>query len=150
MSSLKSCIGSARNTALSGLANVVATVEAWCYIDCAVRQSDQTETAVSAQNAVEEIARLNASQAETAAKIEALKNRARIELRDSLEAQAKAAGFTMQELLGIKSPKRGGQRTAKATYRGPNGEEWGGLGKRPGWLRDAIAGGASLESFRIN
>lgn len=103
---------------------------------------------MSAQNAVEEIARLNASRAETAAKIEALKNRARIELRDRLEAQAKAAGFTMAELLGIRL-KRGGQRKATATYRGPNGEEWGGLGKRPGWLKSAIEAGAKLEDFKV-
>lgn len=95
------------------------------------------------------MSRLKAQKAEAEARMAALESQARTELRNNLEAQAKAAGFTMAELFGIK-PKRGGQRQSKATYRGPNGEEWGGLGKRPKWLTDAIAGGAALESFRVN
>jgi DNA-binding protein H-NS len=47
---------------------------------------------------------------------------------------------------GSKSLK--GKKVA-AKYKGPNGELWAGRGARPIWLREALQGGASLESFSI-
>jgi DNA-binding protein H-NS len=43
-------------------------------------------------------------------------------------------------------------KTAKAavTYRNESGQTWGGRGKRPQWLRDALAGGHALEEFRVS
>jgi hypothetical protein len=59
---------------------------------------------------------------------------------------------------GAGASKPGGRRTP-ATKRAHvpggiqfsdgNGNTWGGRGPRPRWLRDALAGGASLEAFRI-
>lgn len=46
--------------------------------------------------------------------------------------------------------KRGGakvNRAAGAQYADGNGNIWGGRGPRPRWLREALASGASLESF---
>lgn len=34
-------------------------------------------------------------------------------------------------------------------FRGPNGEEWTGTGRKPGWLKDFEAQGRSAEEFRI-
>jgi DNA-binding protein H-NS len=50
-----------------------------------------------------------------------------------------------------------GRKTAKAAkaasttvvYRNESGQTWGGRGKRPQWLRDALAGGRTLEEFRV-
>jgi DNA-binding protein H-NS len=36
---------------------------------------------------------------------------------------------------------------SKPKYRGPNGEEWSGKGKRPGWIMKLITEGANLEDF---
>ena len=43
-----------------------------------------------------------------------------------------------------------GQRRARgAKFRDASGNTWGGMGKRPQWLRDALAAGKRLEDFRI-
>lgn len=36
------------------------------------------------------------------------------------------------------------------TYRNEAGQTWGGRGKRPQWLRDALAGGRTLDEFRVS
>lgn len=42
------------------------------------------------------------------------------------------------------------KRTQNVVYRDPNtGKTWGGIGRMPSWLRMAVAGGVSLESFRV-
>lgn len=51
-------------------------------------------------------------------------------------------------------PGRKAGKAAKATkaavlYRNEQGQTWGGRGKRPQWLRDALAGGRTLEEFRV-
>ncbi len=35
-------------------------------------------------------------------------------------------------------------------FRNETGGSWGGIGKRPQWLRDAIASGKSLQDFAVN
>ena len=37
----------------------------------------------------------------------------------------------------------------KAAYTNEAGQTWAGLGKRPNWLREKLAAGATLEQFRI-
>lgn len=76
--------------------------------------------------------------------------------------EALARGQTLEELRGggvseAAPAKRGGRRGAgkKAAggrpvkYRDASGNTWGGMGKRPQWLRDALAGGKNLEDFRV-
>ena len=36
-----------------------------------------------------------------------------------------------------------------ARYRDADGNEWSGIGKRPNWVRAALAAGADLEAFRV-
>lgn len=49
--------------------------------------------------------------------------------------------------------KRGRKAAAKAPavakYRNEAGLTWGGRGKRPQWLRDALAAGKTLEEFAV-
>ncbi len=59
-----------------------------------------------------------------------------------LEARAKQFGFSLLKGNGTPPP-------SKPKYRGPNGEEWSGKGKRPGWIMQALAEGQSLEDFTI-
>lgn len=39
--------------------------------------------------------------------------------------------------------------TASAMYRDEAGNTWGGRGKRPRWLHDALASGKTLEDFKV-
>ena len=48
----------------------------------------------------------------------------------------------------VKAQGRGpGKAASGAKYHDGNGQSWSGRGPRPRWLREAIAGGVSLESF---
>lgn len=44
---------------------------------------------------------------------------------------------------------RGKKRARSAKFRDAAGNSWGGMGKRPQWLRDALASGKRLEDFLI-
>ena len=46
--------------------------------------------------------------------------------------------------------KRRGRKAARAVkYRDAAGNTWGGMGKRPQWLRDALASGKQLGDFLV-
>jgi DNA-binding protein H-NS len=53
----------------------------------------------------------------------------------------------------VKGRKRRGKAAAKPTgvvkYRNESGGTWGGRGKRPTWLRDALASGKQLSDFLV-
>ncbi len=59
-----------------------------------------------------------------------------------LEARAKQFGFSLLKANGAPPP-------SKPKYRGPQGEEWSGKGKRPGWIMQALAEGQSIEDFAV-
>ena len=52
-----------------------------------------------------------------------------------------------------KAPAKKGAKLAKVPkpvkYRDEAGRGWGGIGKRPQWLRDALAAGKSLQDFKV-
>ena len=61
-------------------------------------------------------------------------------------------GLTAEQLgfVGVKASGKAkvlGKAASGGKYRDGNGQSWSGRGPRPRWLREAIAGGASLESF---
>ena len=85
-------------------------------------------------------------------------------VRKKIEKAARAAGYTMAELLGTaqRSPSSQGKRaTVKksasparrvaAKYQNPAdpAQTWTGRGNQPRWLAAALKDGATLESFRI-
>jgi DNA-binding protein H-NS len=45
--------------------------------------------------------------------------------------------------------RKGKKRARSAKFRDAAGNTWGGMGKRPQWLRDALASGKRLEDFLI-
>lgn len=81
-------------------------------------------------------------------------------LRDAL-----ASGKSLEDFLvnGAAKPKAAGAATApspagtrkkskgagKAKYRDGAGHSWSGFGPKPGWLKDAIAAGKTLDEFRV-
>ncbi|MFQ6547381.1 H-NS family nucleoid-associated regulatory protein [Aestuariibius sp. 2305UL40-4] len=78
--------------------------------------------------------------------------------RDLKEARDKAAkiaaehGFTLDELTGKASGRKGRQTSkAPAKYRNPKDptQTWSGRGRRPKWIVDAEAKGQSLDKFLI-
>jgi DNA-binding protein H-NS len=56
------------------------------------------------------------------------------------EAEARAKRFSLLKGNGAPPP-------SKPKYRGPNGEEWSGKGKRPEWIMKIVTEGANLEDF---
>ena len=69
-----------------------------------------------------------------------------------IKAKMAQYGITVQDLGGTGRKSKGGASKAKAPakYKGPNGELWsGGAGRKPDWVKQAIAAGKDIESFRI-
>ncbi len=46
-----------------------------------------------------------------------------------------------------RASKRGGPSVVR--YRGPNGEEWSGMGRQPAWMKNALEAGKSKEDFAV-
>lgn len=66
-----------------------------------------------------------------------------------IKATMKKFGITLDDLDGRKRSRKP-KTDAPAKYRGPNGELWsGGAGRRPEWVRAALAAGHSLDSYLI-
>jgi len=69
-----------------------------------------------------------------------------------IEAKMKTFGLTAADLGNGASSKKAvkTKSSAPAKFRGPNGELWaGGPGRKPEWVRNALAAGKSIEEFRI-
>lgn len=80
--------------------------------------------------------------------------RREIEKRRNVKAQirelAASLGMTPEEVLGIESAKKATYKVPK--YQNPDNPEqtWTGKGKRPAWLKEALAQGKSLEDLRVS
>lgn len=69
-----------------------------------------------------------------------------------IKVKMKAYGITLADLGGAARKSSPGRSKSKAPakYRGPNGELWsGGPGRKPDWVKTAVASGKSIEDFRI-
>jgi DNA-binding protein H-NS len=69
-----------------------------------------------------------------------------------IKAKMKAYGITVADLGGAARKPAAGRSKSKAPakYRGPNGELWsGGPGRKPDWVKSALASGKNIEDFRI-
>lgn len=65
-----------------------------------------------------------------------------------VKATMKQYGLTVAD-LGMRPAKPGKTKVAK--FLDPStGMQWGGIGKRPRWLQQALAAGKKLEDFRVS
>jgi DNA-binding protein H-NS len=87
------------------------------------------------------------------AKAERLKRQEVGEVVAKIKKAIAAYGITAQELFGkavAAKTKAAAKKTKSAgvpKYSDDKGNVWGGMGPRPQWLRDALAGGKQLEDF---
>lgn len=74
-----------------------------------------------------------------------LESRRKAEAKKAAEEAAKAHGFSLNELVG---PDRGSKRP-QIKYRNPDNpaETWSGRGRKPRWLKEAMANGRSLDEL---
>lgn len=69
-----------------------------------------------------------------------------------IKAQMREHGITVEDLGASGSARKAATPKSKAPakYRGPNGELWsGGPGRKPDWVKAALAAGQNLDTFRI-
>lgn len=77
-------------------------------------------------------------------------SRKKVEALSALEEHAKALGFSLAELTGVKTRKtRAGAGQPK--YRHPDNPDvtWSGQGRKPAWFAAAIAAGKAPESMAV-
>jgi DNA-binding protein H-NS len=62
---------------------------------------------------------------------------------------AKKHGFILEELLGLAIPKK--RAIVVPKYRNPSDTSvtWGGKGRHPAWIKEAMEAGTDIETFRI-
>lgn len=93
---------------------------------------------------------LKSLQKEIAKAIADFGNREKVEALSALEEHAKALGFSLAELTGVKARKaRAGSGAAK--YRHPENPEvtWSGFGRKPRWFTAAVEAGKAPESMAV-
>ena len=67
-----------------------------------------------------------------------------------LGAKAKSeVGTTAAPATGKKRKGAAAKKPKVVKFRNDSGGTWGGIGKRPQWLRDALAGGKQLSDFAV-
>jgi DNA-binding protein H-NS len=72
-------------------------------------------------------------------------------LTSEVEEKIRAAGFDPAEFLGGKKPAQTPGQKMAAKYRNPENPDqtWGGRGKRPNWIQNALASGKKLDEMLI-
>lgn len=70
---------------------------------------------------------------------------------DQIYSLAHQFAIPLHTLLAMDEKRKVRKTTTGNTYSDPANAQntWSGRGKRPTWLRDAIAAGGSLEQFRV-
>jgi len=95
---------------------------------------------------------LKGLQAEIEKEIKARQQQEVTKAREQILAIAQGLGVSVEELLenaGAKS--KGSGKKVQAQYRNPadKGQTWTGRGRQPKWIAEGLAGGKSLDDFRI-
>ena len=85
--------------------------------------------------------------------------RRRIEVKAVIQRMRESIttwGLTPEDLFGgqvasgsPRATRKAGRRTPVTKYADGKGGAWAGIGKRPQWLRDALANGAQLSDFLV-
>lgn len=76
------------------------------------------------------------------------------EIIAEIKTKIQEYGITAADLglgmAGKRASKRAGSSSAAVVrYRGPEGQEWSGMGRQPAWIKQAIAEGKSKEDFAV-
>lgn len=79
------------------------------------------------------------------------------EVIDKIKKEIAKYSLTPEQLFGqakVRSaktakPTRTAPKSRTAKYADGSGNTWGGMGKRPGWLRQALEAGKALEEFLV-
>lgn len=73
------------------------------------------------------------------------------ELRSKIEALAAESGFSVTQLFGGATGKRGKGGAIAIKYRNPkdSSQTWSGRGRKPRWITEAEAKGQSLDAFAV-
>lgn len=73
--------------------------------------------------------------------------------REQIRAIAQDLGVSVNELLANAGAKQkgGNGKKVQAKYRNPadNSQTWSGRGRQPKWIAEGLAGGKTLDEFRI-
>ena len=98
------------------------------------------------------LSELKGLQAEIEKEIKARQQQEVTKAREQILAIAQGLGVSVEELLangGAKS--KGSGKKVQAQYRNPadNEQTWTGRGRQPKWIAEGLAGGKSLDDFRI-
>ena len=81
--------------------------------------------------------------------IASFQDRRKTEARAKVDELARELGYSFEDLADAGTPRKRTPSVAK--YRHPENAEitWSGRGRKPGWIRDALAAGKSLDAFAI-
>jgi DNA-binding protein H-NS len=71
--------------------------------------------------------------------------------REQILHIARAAGLSVNELLAGKGSKKGQSEPQEAKFRHPDDstKQWSGRGRQPGWIKDWLAAGKSLDDTKV-
>lgn len=84
------------------------------------------------------------------AEIKAREKAEKAKIRKELEQIAASQGYSLEELLGEAAERVAKVRKpAQIRFRSPEGHEWSGRGRSPGWMVEALAAGKSKEDFAV-
>lgn len=98
------------------------------------------------------LSELKGLQAEIEKEIKSRQQQEVTKAREQILAIAQGLGVSVEELLangGTKSKASG--KKVQAQYQNPanTGQTWTGRGRQPKWIAEGLAGGKSLDDFRI-
>ncbi len=78
-----------------------------------------------------------------------LDQRRKADARKAAEEAVRQFGFSLDEVMGGKG--KGSKSSGGAKYRNPADptQTWTGRGRQPGWIKEGLAAGKSLDYFAI-
>jgi DNA-binding protein H-NS len=92
---------------------------------------------------------LKAFQAEVTKTIAGFDGRRRAEALAAIVATAKAHGFTLADLLGVKPARKRAAVAPKYAHPENRSVTWSGRGRRPKWVSEALDNGKALADLMI-
>lgn len=93
---------------------------------------------------------LEAQKREIEATIKGFEKKRRADCLAELRAVAKAHGFALEEFTGGKLAKTAATKgVAKYANPADPSQTWTGRGRQPGWVKEALAAGKSLDTMAI-